>query len=64
MKHHGLNMLKELLATLGHAEVNGEIGIGVYKVAAVVYLSVTRQRPNFIIGADFLATHNCDLSLH
>ncbi len=32
-----------------------------YKAAVVV--SARRERPNFIIGADFLAAHNCDFSL-
>ncbi len=48
--------------TLGHAEVDVVIGDGVYKAAVVV--SARRERPNFIIGADFLATDDCDLSLH
>ncbi len=47
--------------TLGHADVQVGIGDGVYKATVVV--SARRERPNFIIGADFLAAHNCDLSL-
>ncbi len=26
-------------------------------------VSARKERPNFIIGADFLAAHDCDLSL-
>ncbi len=26
-------------------------------------VSARKERPNFIIWADFLATHNCDMSL-
>ncbi len=47
--------------TLGHADVQVGIGDGVYKSTVVV--SARRERPNFIIGADFLAAHRCDLSL-
>ncbi len=47
--------------SLGHAAVQVGIGDGVYKATFVV--SARRERPNFIIGADFLAGHNCDLSL-
>ncbi len=47
--------------TLGHAEVGVGIGNGMYKAAVVV--SAQKERPNFIIGANFLAAHNCDLSL-
>ncbi len=47
--------------TLGHAEVDMGIGNDVYKAAVVV--SARWQRPSFIIGADFLATHDCYLSL-
>ncbi len=47
--------------TLGHADVQVGIGDGVYKATLVV--SARRERSNFIIGADFLAAHNCDLSL-
>ncbi len=28
-----------------------------------VVVSARKERPNFIIGADFLAAHDCDLSL-
>ncbi len=31
---------------------------------SIVVVSARKERPNFIIGADFLAAHNCDLSLH
>ncbi len=47
--------------TLGHTTVRVGIGDGVYKATAVV--SARKERPNFINGADFLAAHNCDLSL-
>ena len=47
--------------TLGHADVQVGIGEGMYKATVVV--SARRERPNYIIGADFLATHNFDLSL-
>ncbi len=47
--------------TLGHADVQVGIGDGVYKATVVV--SARSERPNFIIGADFIAAHNCDLSL-
>ncbi len=47
--------------TLGHTTVRVGIGNGVYKATVVV--SARKERPDFIIGADFLATHNCDLSL-
>ncbi len=47
--------------TLGHTTVGIAIGDGVYKATVVV--SARKERPNFIIGADFLAAHNCDLSL-
>lgn len=46
------------MPTFGHAEVNVEIGTGVYKAALVV--SAYSERSNFIIGADFLAAHDCD----
>ncbi len=46
--------------TLGHAEVEVGVGTGKYKAAVVV--SACKERPNFIIGADFLGAHNCDLS--
>ncbi len=49
------------MPNLGHAKVDVGIGDGVYKVAVVV--SARWERPNFIIGADFLATHDCDLSM-
>ncbi len=47
--------------TLGCAEVEVGIAAGVYKTPVVV--SARKKRPNFIIGADFLAAHNYDLSL-
>ncbi len=47
--------------TLGHAEV--EVGVGTGKYNAAVVVSARKERPNFIIGADFLGAHNCDLSL-
>ncbi len=47
--------------TFRHADVQVGIGDGVYKATVVV--SAKRERPNFIIGVDFLAAHNCDLSL-
>ncbi len=47
--------------TLGHADVQVGIEDGVYKATVVV--SAWRESPDFIIGADFLAAHNCDLSL-
>ena len=50
------------VTTLGHVEVEVGIGTGVYKAEGIV--SARRERPNFIIGANFLAAHNCDLSLH
>ncbi len=49
------------IPTLGHAEVEVGVGAGKYKAAVVV--SARKERPNFIIGADFLGEHNCDLSL-
>ncbi len=48
------------IPTLGNAKVNVGIGNGIYKVAVV---STRRERPNFIIGSDFLAVHNCELPL-
>ncbi len=39
-----------------------DIDTGTYK--ATVMFSAQRERPNFIIGADFLSAHDCDLSLH
>ena len=47
--------------TLGCAEVEVGIAAGVYKTPVVV--SARKERPNFIIGADFLSAHDCDLSL-
>ncbi len=47
--------------TLGCAEVYVGIVAGLCKTPVVV--STRNERPNFIIGADFLATHDCDLSL-
>ncbi len=38
------------------------IGNGEYKTA--VFISARRERPNLIVSADFLAAHNCDLSIH
>ncbi len=46
---------------LGSAEVGVDVGARTYK--ATVMISACRERPNFIIGADFLSTHDCDLSL-
>ncbi len=46
---------------LGCAEVGVGIAAGVYRTPVVV--SARKERPNFIIGADFLSTHDCDLSL-
>ncbi len=45
--------------TLGCAEVEVGIAAGVYKTSVVV--NARKERPNFIIGADFLSAHNCDL---
>ncbi len=47
--------------TLGSNEVDVDIGAGTYK--ATVMVRARRERPNFIIGADYLSTHDCDLSL-
>ncbi len=47
--------------TLGCAEVEVGIAAGVYKTPVVV--SARKERPKFIIGADDLAPHDCDLSL-
>ncbi len=47
--------------TLGSTEVDVDIGTGMYK--ATVMVRAWRERPNFIIGADYLSTHDCDLSL-
>ncbi len=47
--------------TLGCAEAEVGIAAGVYKTPVVV--SARKERPNFIIGADFLSAHDCDLSL-
>ncbi len=49
------------IPTLGSAEVEVGIAAGVYK--ALVVFSVRNERPNFIIGADFLPAYDCDLSL-
>ncbi len=43
------------------AEVEVGIAAGVYKAPVVV--SARKERPNFIIGADFVAAHDCNLSL-
>ncbi len=48
--------------TLGCAEVEVGIAARVYKTPVVV--SARKKRPNFVIGADFLAVHDCDLSLN
>ncbi len=48
--------------TLGSTEVGLHIGTSVYK--AIVMVSARRGRPNFIIRADFLSTHDYELSLH
>ena len=47
--------------TLGCDELEVGIAAGVYKTPVVV--SARKERPNFIIGADFLSAHDCDLSL-
>ncbi len=47
--------------TLGSTEVGVDIGAGTHK--ATVMVSARRERPNFIIGVDFLSAHDCDLSL-
>ncbi len=47
--------------TVGCAEVEVGIPAGVYKTPVMV--SARKERPNFIIGAHFLAAHDCDLSL-
>ena len=47
--------------TLGCAEVEVVIAAWMYKTPVVV--SAMKERPNFIIGADFLSAHECDLSL-
>ncbi len=47
--------------TLGSAEVDFGIAAGVYKTPVVV--RARKKKPDFIIGADFLAAHDCDLSL-
>ena len=47
--------------TLGCVEVEVGIAAIVYKTPVVV--SAKKKRPNFIIGADFLSAHDCDLSL-
>ncbi len=47
--------------TSGCAEVEVGIAAGVYKTPVVV--SARKERPNFVIGADFLSTHDCDLLL-
>ncbi len=46
---------------LGHTEVKVGLRSGMYKATVVV--SVRMERPNFIIGANILAAHNCYLSL-
>ncbi len=50
------------IPTLGSAEVSVDIGAGTYK--ATIMVSACREKPNFISGANFLSTHDCDLSLH
>ncbi len=47
--------------TLGCAEVEVGIAAGVYKTPAVI--SAMKERPNFIIEADFLAARDCYLLL-
>ncbi len=49
------------MPNLGHAEVDVSIRNGACETAVVV--NARKKRPNFIIGADFLAAHNWDLSL-
>ncbi len=48
-----------LVPILGCAEVEVGIAAGVYKT--LVMVSAWKERPNFIIGADFLAARDCDL---
>ena len=43
------------------AEVKVRMAEGVYKTPVVV--SARKERPNFFIGAEFLAAHDCYLSL-
>ncbi len=49
------------IPTLGCAKVEVGIAAGVYRTPVVV--SARKERHNFIISADFLSTHDCDLSL-
>ncbi len=48
------------IPTLVCAEVEVGIAARVYKSVVV---SARKERPSFIIGADFLSAHDCDLSL-
>ncbi len=49
------------IPTLRCAEIEVGIAAGVYKNPVVA--NARKERPNFIIGADFLAAHDCDLLL-
>ncbi len=53
--------LKEFnsVPTLGSVEVGVNMDLGTCK--AIVMASEHREKPNFIIGDDFLSTHDCDL---
>ncbi len=55
------NVSGNSIPTLVCIEVEVGIAAGVYKTPVVV--SARKGRPNFITGADFLAAHDCDLSL-
>ncbi len=46
---------------LGCAEV--EVGTGARGYRTPVVVSARKERPNIITGANFLASHDCDLSL-
>ncbi len=59
--HIQLHEICQPHANLRTNEVDVGIRTGVYKAAVV---SAWRERPNFIIGAKFLATNSCELSLH
>ncbi len=47
---------------LGSTVVGVDIGADTYK-ATVMVSARKKKRPNFIIGAEFLSAHDCDLSL-
>ncbi len=61
MTHHDSKELAVILFPLGCAEAGVGISAGVYKKPVVV--SARKERPNFIIGAGYLAAHDSDLSL-